>query len=314
ESHRDEAERAVAAALTGQVGRFRGPCRTCEGTLKAWDVVTTGIRDDDGRTRRVLVISRDITESMALSDARDALLLREQEARRAAEEAMHARNACLLHVAHELRGPLNAVQGWAILLRMGHYTPVELPVALDAINDNAQRQAVMLDQMFDAARYQEGARITPVPHAVRRIVQAAVDTVLPAARAKRIALRVEHQTTASALADDGAIQQALTNVLFNAVKFTPTGGAIDIRSGLEDDRVIIEVADSGEGIAPEFMPRLFEPFEQGASASQAGRSGLGLGLSIVRAIMTAHEGTVSVASAGTGQGATFTLNLPAAHV
>lgn len=314
DEHRDDAARAVAAALTGEVGRFRAPCRTCEGTLKAWDVVATGIRGDDGRIHRVLVISRDITESMALSEARDALLRREQDARRAAEEATRARDAALLHVAHELRGPLNAVQGWAILLRMGHYTPVELPVALEAIDDNAQRQAAMLDQLFDVGRFREGARIHPVPHSVGRIVQAAVDTVKPAARAKRIVLRVEHRTTASALADDGAIQQALTNVLFNAVKFTPTGGAIDIRSGLEDDRVIIEVTDSGEGIAPEFMPRLFEPFEQGASAGQTGRSGLGLGLSIVRAIMHAHEGTVSVASAGTGQGATFTLNLPAAHV
>ncbi len=311
--NRADAERAVAAALAGQVGRFRAPCQTCAGTLKAWDVVATGIRGEDGRIRRLLVISRDITESMALSEARDALLQREQAARRAAEEVAHARDTALLRVSHELRGPLNAVQGWAILLRMGHYTPVELPVALDAIADNAQRQAAMLDQLFDAVRFREGKRLNPVPHSVRRIVQAAVDTVRPSARARRIALRVEHRTSASALADDGAIQQALSNVLFNAVKFTPEGGAIDIRSVLDGDRVIVEVADSGEGISPAFMPRLFEPFEQGDPANQTGRSGLGLGLSIVRAIMNAHGGTVSAESAGTGQGATFTLSLPAAH-
>lgn len=310
--HRQLAERALEAAMAGEVGRFRGMCPTCAGTPRWWDVIVTGIRGEDGAIGRFLSISRDITDFMAACQEREAALERERAARRAAEETRRALERVLLHVSHELRGPLNAVRGWAILLQMGKGSQVECPVAHDAIMQNSERLSVLLDQLFDAARFGAGARINAVPHAIRRIVQDAVDTVTPAARAKRITITVEHLTSASALADFEAIHQVVSNVLFNAVKFTGEGGAVHIRSTLDGEEIQVEVTDTGIGIGEDFIPRLFKPFEQATGTTD--RTGLGLGLSIVDALMRAHGGSVHAESPGPGRGSTFTLRMPAAHV
>lgn len=291
------------------VGRFEGPCPTILGTPKSWDVAVTGLRSDAGSLDRFLVISRDITALMALSREREALLVRERAARQQAEAAVRARDDAFLVVAHELRAPLNAVRGWAELLQLEGTRPDEQAKGLAAIANNGGRMAQLVDGLTQAARASGSLAAPPLPYRIASILQSAIDTASPAARARRIALRAAPCIEAQVMVDFHAAHRAVTNLLFNAIRFTPEGGAVDVRCARDGRQLRIEVADTGIGIAPDFLPLLFEPFSQAGVVEDS--EGLGLGLSIVRGIAEAHGGSVDAFSDGPGLGATFAITLPA---
>ncbi|HEX8551470.1 MAG TPA: PAS domain S-box protein [Abditibacteriaceae bacterium] len=235
-----------------------------------------------------------------------------EDALRVAEDASRTKDEFLAVVSHELRTPLNAILGWANLLNSGRLDEEGRVQALETIERNARSQAQLIEDLLDVSRIMTGnLRMELQPLAIVPIIEAAIDGVRPAAEAKQIRLRMLLDPWAGPVAGDATrLQQVVWNLLSNAVKFTPRGGSIDVSLERLDSHVQIEVTDSGEGIAPDFLPYIFDRFRQADSGTTRRHSGLGLGLSIVRQLVELHGGTVSVQSEGEGQGTTFSVQLP----
>jgi len=250
--------------------------------------------------------------AIAIDNAR--LLEQEQRARAAAEAASRAKEEFLAVLSHELRTPLNAVYGWARMLRSGQIEGEAVTRALDVIMRNANAQVQLIDDMLDVSRIVTGKmRLDVRPVDLETVVEAALDVVRPAAEAKHIRLRAVLDPQAVAISGDpDRLQQVVWNLLSNAVKFTPRDGRIQVHLQRVNAQVEIVISDSGQGIAPDVLPHVFERFLQGDSSSTRRHTGLGLGLALVRHLVELHGGTVEASSAGIGQGATFTVRLPVA--
>jgi CheY-like chemotaxis protein len=185
--------------------------------------------------------------------------------------------------------------------------------AVEAIERGATTQAQIVDDLLDVSRIVRGAlRLDVRPVDLAPVISAAVDTVRPAARAKEIEIAVFHGAPGAVAGDPGRLQQIVWNLLANAIKFTPPGGRVEVRTEAADEGVQISVVDNGNGIPREFLPHLFERFRQADSSTTRAHGGLGLGLAIVRHLVEAHGGTVGADSAGPGLGSTFTVRLPLA--
>ena len=257
-------------------------------------------------------IVEDITERKVWDTGCEVVLALEREARREAEAQASAKDEFLAVVSHELRSPLNAIRGWAHVLRQtGELTHSQLRM-LDAIDRNTQAQAQLVDDMLDTQRLLRGKiKLELKPSPLAPLVEQAVDVVRPAAAAKQIALRVHHGALVDAVhADPDRLRQAVVNLLSNAVKFTPDLGRVEVATGRRDSTVVISVTDTGIGIEPALLPRIFDPFRQAADASTRRQSGLGLGLALARQLVELHGGSLKARSAGPGEGATFTIELP----
>jgi signal transduction histidine kinase/ActR/RegA family two-component response regulator len=247
----------------------------------------------------------------ALRQARDAEE-REQAARARAEEANRLKDQFLAMVSHELRTPLNAILGWADLLRTGRLEPSRRDRASQAIYDSARRQAQLIDELLDLARIISGKlRLERDLVDIGQILRAAREVVQPAAEGKRIHIVVDADPALGTLyADAARLQQVFWNLLSNAVKFTPEGGAVRVRLRCVRGVAEVVVTDTGEGISDEFLPFLFEPFSQADGSTTRPHGGLGLGLSIVKHLVEAHGGTITLQSRGEGSGASFLVRLP----
>lgn len=257
-------------------------------------------------------IVEDITERKVWDTGCEVVLALEREARREAEAQASAKDEFLAVVSHELRSPLNAIRGWAHVLRQtGELTHSQLRM-LDAIDRNTQAQAQLVDDMLDTQRLLRGKiKLELKPAALAPLIEQAVDVVRPAAAAKQIELQVRHESSVDTVhADPDRLRQALVNLLSNAVKFTPDEGRVEVSSGRRDGKVLISVNDTGIGIEPALLPRIFDPFRQAADASTRRQSGLGLGLALARQLVELHGGSLKARSAGPDQGATFTIELP----
>ncbi|HEX3770709.1 MAG TPA: response regulator, partial [Polyangiaceae bacterium] len=255
----------------------------------------------------------------ALAAERAQLLAREQAARAAAEqahqraeEANRAKDEFLATVSHELRTPLNAILGWTRLLQAGQLPEARRAGALEAIERNGRSQAQLIDDILDVARIISGKlRVDFREVDPEAVVAAAVDVVRPTAGAKSVELVVNRTGDKTGiLGDPDRLQQIVWNLLTNALKFTPAGGRVEASVAHRGDTVVIEVSDTGQGIAAEFLPHAFERFRQADSAPSRTHGGLGLGLAIVRHLVDLHGGTVGVRSPGLGRGSTFTVRLP----
>lgn len=311
EPYREAAVEAVLAARENQVRRFTGPCATASGTWKWWDVAVTPIADRTGRVEYLLAVSRDVTEYMALCRERDDLLEQERRLRLDLEKTNRKRDYALLAAAHELGAPLYAVRGWTQFLQMGNGTACDWSDGIEAIEGNTRRLHDMIQRVLEVARFRCGQMtLQRVLNSVADVVAEAIRDVDAAARAKQIAISTDLAHDAWVYADFEQLRRAFTNILFNAVKFTPAGGTIRVRSTVEHQSVVTEVLDDGVGIAPEFLNEIFEPFSQCAMRAGESNAGMGLGLSIVRRIVEAHEGMVRASSAGDDLGARFTVTLP----
>ncbi len=258
--------------------------------------------------------------------AKDELLVREQTARREAEEARHeaeearelaenanrAKDEFLMTLSHELRTPLNAIQGWTSLLRTKNLDETMRDQAMEVIERNCWAQVRLVDDILEVSRIITGKLVIESnPVELAPLVRAAYGSVEPAARAKGVELKVELEDLHALVSGDAArLQQVVWNLLSNAIKFTPKGGQVSVALRRRDSFAEIEVRDSGEGIAPEFLPHVFDRFRQADSSSTRSYGGLGLGLAIVRHLVEMHGGQVEARSDGKGHGATFSVLLP----
>lgn len=244
----------------------------------------------------------------------ETLLVSERAARAEAERMSRLKDEFLATLSHELRTPLNAIQGWAHMLTASELPPAKQKQALAAILRNSRVQAQLIDDLLDMSRIISGrAGIEHVAVDLRDVLDAAINVVRPSADAKGIAiLMTVRQGPAVVSGDPRRLQQVFWNLLTNAVKFTPAGGHVEVRLRAGDGNARVEVADTGSGIDPAFLPHVFDRFRQADGSIAREHGGLGLGLAIVRSLVDLHAGTVDVASAGLQRGATFTVTLPLA--
>ena len=243
---------------------------------------------------------------------RSALLEREVAGRRAAEALSRAKDEFVATVSHELRTPLNAIYGWVSLLRTAPFDAARQKQGLEVIHRNTVAQLTLIDDLLDMSRVIRGTvRLDMQPVDLAVALDAAIDALKPAADARRIAVHVDAERGAALVsADQSRLQQIVFNVLSNSLKFTPQDGRIDITLRVEHDEAVVAITDTGEGIAPEFLPHVFDRFRQEASDATRPHAGLGIGLSLVRHLTELHGGTIEAASQGKGCGATFTIKLP----
>jgi PAS domain S-box-containing protein len=243
---------------------------------------------------------------------RDALLAREQEARKEAEIASRTKDDFLGLLSHELRTPLNAILGWTRMLSTGSLEQDAYARALETIDRNAKLQSRLIEDMLDVSRIISGKlRLDAQPIDLTTVINAAVDTLRPAADARNIRVYVVLDFGAgTVLGDPVRLQQVIWNLLSNAVKFTPRGGSIRLSLERINSHVEITISDTGPGIDEEFLPFVFDRFRQADSTSSKKYGGLGLGLSIVRHLVELHGGMVEAANLEEESGAVFTIKLP----
>ncbi len=266
----------------------------------------------DGKLTGYFVTFDDITERRRAAAERERLLSREQSLRAEAEAANRLKDEFLATVSHELRAPLNSIFGWARILRGGGLSPEKAARAYETIEHSARAQNKLIGDLLDVSRVITGKlrldvrAVAPAP-----VVEAAVEAARPAAEAKSISLQVSLDSQAEDVAGDAdRLQQVVWNLVSNAIKFTPHGGRVEVRLARALSHVEIAVSDTGQGIAPEFLPHVFERFRQQDGSTTRRHGGLGLGLAIVRHLVELHGGTVRAESPGEGLGSTFIVTLP----
>jgi PAS domain S-box-containing protein len=244
---------------------------------------------------------------------RAALAVENARLYREVQQTSRAKDEFLAVLSHELRTPMTVTLGWAGMLRSGGLSGDQVNLAIESLEESTHAQARIINDILDVSRVVTGKlRLNVARVELDALVRNAIDSIRPAATAKGIELAVETEPVRGQLhGDSGRLQQILWNLLFNAVKFTPRGGrvSLQVRNGGED-LVELVVADNGMGIAPEFLPYVFDRFRQANSGTNREHGGLGLGLSIVRNLTELHGGTVRAESAGEGNGSRFVIRLP----
>jgi PAS domain S-box-containing protein len=269
------------------------------------------VRDDRGRIIAAVAAFYDVTDRKRVEAERERALQREREARGAAEQANRLKDEFLATISHELRTPLNAILGWADMLRADMLDERRRGRAIESIYGNARRQAQLIEDLLDVSRIITGTvRLQVAPIDLAEVLRASVDVVAPAAEARHITLTLEGARELTIRGDAARLQQIVWNLLSNAVKFTHEGGAVTVRLEERHGAAVVVVSDNGIGIAPEFLPYVFDRFRQADSGTTRAFGGLGLGLAIVRHLAELHGGTVTASSAGEGRGSTFTVTLP----
>ena len=272
--------------------------------------------DTGGHVIGFSVVLRDRTAWKLAQQERDTLLERERTFRHEAEQASRLKDEFLATLSHELRSPLNAIVGWVHIARRHAGDNVELARSLDTIERNVRAQTQIVNDLLDMSRIMTGqVRLDTQTIDLRDAVSNAVEAVRPAADLKRV--RIEKDLDASigwTKVDQSRLQQVLWNLLSNAVKFTAPGGRVRVALERVNSHAEIIIQDSGVGIAPAFLPFVFERFRQEDSSTTRRHGGLGLGLSIVKSLAELHGGSVRASSPGEGQGSTFTVSLPIVSV
>ena len=289
-------------------------------------ITVSPIKDSTGHVVGASKVARDITERKKTEEAlkkaaeeaeaanreRLQLLDREREARLQAERANRLKDEFLATLSHELRTPLNAVLGWSNILRLAKLEGEELRQGLDTIERNARVQAQIIDDLLDMSRIISGkVRLDVQRVDLPAVLNESIETLRATAEAKGIRLQVVVDPFAGPISGDPSrLQQVFWNLLNNAIKFTPKGGKVRVVLERVNSHVEVSVIDTGEGIAPEFLPYIFDRFQQGDASTTRRHGGLGLGLAIVKQLVGLHGGDVSVKSGGIGQGAAFLVQLP----
>ncbi len=311
--HPDDRERCIAVrreaaearqpfTLEYRLGRHDGQQR--------W-MLDQGVprRGRDGVFTGYIGCCLDVESMKQAQEDNQLLLAAAEQAREEADAASRAKDVFLATVSHELRNPLNAIVGWAHVLRNDGVTPDDVQRGAEVIAQSAQAQVRLIEELLDVSRVITGTmRLNRRPSDLREIVLAAVHAHQPAASAKRLALEVDAAPVPVTFGDPDRLRQVVTNLVSNAVTYTPRGGRARVELRAEGQELLLRVSDNGVGIDPDFLPHVFEAFRQ--SSDRRSHSGLGLGLSVVRHLVQMHGGRVAAASEGRGCGAEFIVRLP----
>jgi len=286
------------------------PLQTTEGKLREVEFVSNVYVEDSHQVIQCNI--RDITDRKRAEEERKLLLESAQAARVEADRANGIKDEFLANLSHELRTPLTSILGWANLLITSNLDEQVTKRALETISRNARVQRQLIDDLLDISRIITGKlRLNVRPVELAPIIESVVDTVRPAADSRNIHLETVLEPLMSPVsADPDRIQQVISNLVFNAIKFTPKGGCVKVQLKRVHSHIEIIISDTGQGIAPEFLLHVFERFRQSDSSSTRRHSGIGLGLSIVRELVELHGGTVTAQSPGEGMGTIFKVILP----
>ncbi len=247
------------------------------------------------------------------AEIREKLVTDEKNARAEAEAANHLKDEFLATLAHELRNPLSSIVSWAqVLLLMTENGDPTLRKGLQTILNNGLLQAKLIDDLFDINRIMRGKlSLNSQPLDLGRVAEQCVASLTPSAQKKGVFIDFQsHAQATMVLADSAHVHQILGNLISNAIKFTPEGGGVKVIVGATDGCYSIKVQDNGKGIAPEFLPYVFDQFSQGQGDNTQRSGGIGLGLAIVKQLALLNGGDVRAESAGVGSGATFTFEMP----
>jgi signal transduction histidine kinase/DNA-binding response OmpR family regulator len=250
-------------------------------------------------------------ESLLVQLAQMASIAAENTLFDEAREANRLKDQFLATLSHELRTPLQAILSWSKLLREGPATPDLLARGLGVIERNARSQARLMEDLLDVSRIISDKLVLDERELrLAEIVRTALEDARPNAAEKQIEIESDEQADSWVMGDANRLRQVMANLLGNSIKFTPPGGRIRVRLAASEGTAELAISDTGKGIAPDFLPHLFERFRQAESTTTRSHSGLGIGLAIVRHLVELHGGRVRAESEGEGRGATFVLSLP----
>ena len=281
------------------------------GRVRWWRVSYFPVHDGEARIG-VGVIIDEITQAKQAERERSQLLDSERAAREAAERANTLKDEFLATVSHELRNPLNSIVGWTHMLESGKLSAADQSKAVAVIARNARTQVRLVEDLLDFSRLGSGRlRLEVRQIDPGSVVAAACESFRAAAEARHIALVCDQQAEGVLVAADAdRLQQIVTNLVSNALKFTESGGSVRVSTARADSQLEIAVEDDGAGVDEQFLPYMFEPFSQAEGAGARHQAGLGLGLAIVKSLVSLHGGTIAVTSAGRGKGTRVTVRLP----
>jgi len=267
--------------------------------------------DAEGNPKNMMGLVRKITDKKLANEELSKVYDREKKARNEAEEANRAKDFFLAVVSHELRSPLNAILGWSKILLTKTVDEATKKNALETIEKSARSQAKLIDDLVDSARVSSGKlRLELRPINLYEILKTVYFAQRPTAETRKINLDfAADQENIQVFGDSIRLQQIFTNILSNALKFTPENGSILINAQTGAEAVKVTIKDTGQGISAESLPHIFQQFQQGDNKTPRSQTGLGLGLSIVKILAEKHNGRIDAESAGIGQGATFTVSL-----
>lgn len=305
-----EAELADLHRQLADAGQWEGMLRVLRSDESEAEVEWRIAGEPDTGAR--IAIATDVTERRRAEGERERLLASERTARAEAERSNQLKDEFLAMLSHELRNPLNAILGWAkVLSRTQGTTPI-IAQGLEAIERNSRVQSHLIADLLDFAGIRFGKmRLDMEVVDPASSIQASVEIVEAQAKPKNIQIDTHVADRQSrVMADQSRLQQIVWNLLSNSIKFTPQNGRVDVYAKAEGSVYQIEVVDNGQGISPEFLPRLFERFSQQETGVGKSHAGLGIGLTIVRHLVEAHSGTIEAFSEGAGRGATFRVRIP----
>jgi PAS domain S-box-containing protein len=286
------------------------PLQSTEGKIRQVEFVSNVYEEDSHQVIQCNI--RDITDRKRAEEERRLLLESAQAARAEADTANTVKDEFLATVSHELRTPLTSILGWSKLVASGNLDEQGSKRAIETIVRNARAQRQLIDDLLDISRIITGKlRLDMRPVELAPMIEAVIDGVRPAADARNIDLQTALDPLISPVSGDpDRIQQIIWNLLSNAIKFTPEGGRVQVWFERLESHVEITISDTGQGIASELLPHVFDRFRQSDSSSSRRHGGLGLGLSIVRQLVEMHGGTVTAESSGAGEGTVFKVIFP----
>jgi PAS domain S-box-containing protein len=285
--------------------------RIKNGEIRSWHLYAALLGDPVMDKTAILLSAVDVTERENTEAERDRLFLLEQQARAVAENASRSKDQFIATLSHELRTPLNAIVGWTSLIRHSLTEVALVSQGLEIIERNARIQTELIADLLDLSRIVSGnARVELVPVNLVTVLSQVVESVRPAAHERQLDLKsFLEEEDIHILGDEARLAQIFSNLLNNAIKFTPAGGRIEVQVETHYPWVSVIVSDTGRGIDSSFLPHLFESYRQSDPEARSHR-GLGLGLSICKQLVGLHDGEIYGASEGLGRGASFTVKLP----